>query len=159
MLFSLPLTFTPSPFFNPAWPLICSPILWAAVISVTTRSDLNTALSHCNTNYFSKQYLCFPLICLELLNLSHSHPSPPPPSPCSVWIPLNLPLPPALHLANCPRCSGWCTAYPYPQNQPLPPSSPHPRGPCCVGRIAHSTRHVCCLFTLCGGVRLGCVML
>lgn len=65
----------------------------------------------------------------------------------SSWTP---PLPSALLLANCPCCCGQCTAPPFP---PLPrtssPSHPPPpsRGPSCVGRIAHSTRHVCCSFT------------
>lgn len=66
----------------------------------------------------------------------------------------SLSLPPCIqHTAPLLLCCGQCTASPPrppPQKDPPWSPTPHsPQGPCCVGRIAHSTRHVCCSFTLC----------
>ena len=110
--------------------------------------------------------LCF-LLC-TLLGAVNPPLSIPPPHTLQWWILLNLPPPPALHLTNCPCCCAVASSLlptlptsPHIWSSPPHPAStpPHPWGHCCVGRIAHSTRHVCCSFTLCGGVRLGCVML
>lgn len=66
----------------------------------------------------------------------------------SVLDPPEPPLPSALLLTNCPCCS-QCAAPSLPLPRTSCPSHAFPpsQGPFCVGRIAHSTRHVCCLFT------------
>lgn len=157
-LSSFQLTSPPSPFFSPTWltPLPHPVSCWnddehrelLSTFSLTPNTLLKTV----------SVLLVMHSACKTLPSPSLRPPARPPP-PRSVWILLNLPRPsrPASNTLPLLLCCGQCTASPFPKK--TLPAQPPPQGPCCVGRIAHSTRHVCCSFTLCGGVRLGCVML
>lgn len=145
------LTSPPSPLFSQTWlpPPPHSP-------PPTSCKMLNNEQLLTDTKHNVKAASLFPIMhsaCKTLPSPSiyTHHPTHPPKTPVL----------PALLITPYPLLLWSVHGFPRPQNDPLHANylPPPPRGPCCVGRIAHSTRHVCCSFTLCGGVRLGCVML